>query len=142
MIKFNQQYMNETLDAMLTENEQSLCPVYCVFKPSGFIGSRGSIMGYVSLTNAGRMLIVQSIMGKTFTTSAMLLSLQKLKISKNLFGQTVVDAVFLDGKGDFRLKFQIAPKVVGCNFPHQEENLNKMLYVLSSFEERCNSQNK
>lgn len=139
MFNFNEKYMNETLNAMLAPGEKSLCPIYCVFKPPGFAVSKGTIMGYVSLTNAGRMLIAQNLLGRISTGSGMLSSIKKLKISKNVFGQTVVDVVFPDGKGSLHLKFQAASKVIGCDFPHQEENLKKMLYVLESVQERCGS---
>ncbi len=133
-MKFNKQYMESVFQPMLAPGEKSLCPIYCAFKQTGFLASsRSMIVGFVTLTSGARLLIAQHFMGRTETGFAYLPSVKKLKVSKNLFGQTVVEAVFPDGKKDFTVKFQAAPKIIGCDFPDQAENLNRLCYVLDNY---------
>lgn len=82
------------------------------------------------------MLIIQSFMGRTATASAYLQTIKKIKIKDAMLGQKVIDVTFPAEKGDFRVKFQVSPKVIGCDFPEQGDNLKRMLYVLEKFVEK------
>lgn len=133
MIKLNQTFMNETFNAMLMSGERLLSPVYCGFNQTGILGVLGgpsNVFGFVALTSTGRMLIVQSCLGRTATGSAYIQTATKVKIKDAMLGQKVIDITFPDGKKDFRVKFQVSPKVIGCDFPDQGDNLKSLLYVL------------
>lgn len=140
-MKLSEQHMNELLSPMLSEGEESLCPICCVFGLSrGFFApSSSTLAGYATYTSGGRLLTV--IYGDLFNdwlSRAYDISLAKnVKIRKTVFGEYRINAAFPDGETDVKLRIQAAKKVYGLagrNFPNQERNLDKMVEILSKYE--------
>lgn len=142
MMKLNHTAMTEELGRMMAANEEPICPVYCVFQPTGFLealGSRTSTFGYATITSGARMMFIQkNVIGGRGFISVMLPSLKKIKINNNILGQTSIDFTFPDKGKDFRIRIQVASKVIGCDFPEQGDNLKRMLYVLEQFDKKLN----
>lgn len=135
MKKINQQTMSLQLDTMLLPGEASLCPVYCIFKDTGFL-SIGAITywGFVTCTSGGRLLIAKSFINDCTRAACVLSQAKSLKIQKAPFGQYIITATFNNGKKDVKLRFQIAPKIAGCSFPDQSQNLETLLSILRNYE--------
>ena len=116
--------MCEVLSRLLIPGEMLEMPVYCGFPETGFFARAGRMLtGFAALTSMGRLIYAQyNIFGQCsggfFNPSLA----QKISVKKNIFGQYVIDCQYpVNGKKQ-KIRIQIAPKVVGCNFPHQEEN--------------------
>lgn len=134
-MKYNQEYMNSTFDTMLDSGEESICPVYCVFKQTGFWASNSRVSpGFVTFTSNGRLLVARSQLFDMVKRSVQLDNVKKMKIKKNLFGQYLVEAAFMDVNGDLRLKFQVAKKIMGAKFPNQEQNFEELISTLRQYE--------
>ncbi|MBP1561717.1 MAG: hypothetical protein J6C96_10835 [Oscillospiraceae bacterium] len=141
-MKFNQQNMDEAFAAMLLPGESCIASVYCVFKRTDFfagVGTRNVLPGFAACTDRGRLLTARFPSLLYFLCdcekSAFEMSfIKKLKIHKNIFRQYLIEAVFPTERKDFKLKFQVAPKVLGESFPNQQQELEEMLSVLSRYE--------
>ncbi|MGN0675088.1 MAG: hypothetical protein ACI4KG_05015 [Oscillospiraceae bacterium] len=141
-MKFDQQNMDEAFASMLLPGESCTASVYCVFKRTDFfagVGTRNVLPGFAACTDRGRILTARFPSLLYFLCdcekSAFEMSLiKKLKIHKNIFGQYLIEAVFPTERKDFKLKFQVAPKILGESFPNQQQNLEEMLSVLSRYE--------
>ncbi len=132
-MQLNEGYMIGSFFKMLVKDEALLCPVYCMHCQPGLLSAGKGFWGFATITSMGRMLMIESVLGKEITGSMHLSSMKKLNIKKNLFGQTVIDLFFDNGKDTLKLRLQIAPKIIGCKFPHQEENLNRFVALLQAF---------
>ncbi len=132
-MQLNEDYMIGSFFKMCIKDETPLCPVYCMHSQPGLLSAGKGFWGFATITSMGRMLLIESVLGKEVTGSMLLSSMKKLNIKKNLFGQTVIDLFFDNGKDTLKLRLQIAPKIIGCKFPHQEENLAKLVATLQAF---------
>jgi len=129
--------MNSMLEPLLAQGEQNLCPVYGVFKQTGFWASN-SVMypAYITCTNFNRLLACRYYLTANDWSreSYILPSAQKLRVKKTLFGQYICEAEFIVNGKKERLKFQIAPKMVGNKFPDQQINTQMLISLLETFE--------
>jgi len=131
---FSEQDMNGVLGEMLVQGEELLCPVYCVFKPTGFFAlARNMILGYVSYTSYGRLLFAKRIFGGWSKEAYPVSDASLLKARKNIFGQFSAYAKF-PGVKKAVFKFQFSPKVVGCKLPNQEKNAHELAEIITKYE--------
>lgn len=129
--------MQAMLEPLLAEGEQSLCPVYGVFKQTGFFASNAVVYpAYITCTNFNRLLAVRYyLMANDWSQETYILpSAQKLRVKKNLFGQYICEADFIVNGKKERLKFQVAPKIMGSKFPDQQINSDMLFSILETFE--------
>ncbi len=134
-MKYNQEYMDSVFEPMLVSGEESLCPVYCVFKQTGFWASNSRVSpGFVTCTSDGRFFMARSQLFDMVKRSVILDNVKHMKIKKNLFGQYVIEATFMDVNGDLRLKFQVARKIWGAKLPNQERNFDELISTLRQYE--------
>lgn len=139
--KISEQHMNALLNPMLSEGEESLCPIYCVFGISrGFFApSSSTLAGYATCTSGGRLLTV--IFGDLFnewlSRAYDISDAKNMKIRKTVFGEYRINAAFPVRETDVKLRIQAAKKVYSLarrNFPNQESNLEKMVEILRKYE--------
>ena len=131
---FRQQDMCDVLDTMLYPDEVNVCPVYCVFgSTSLFERCKIVRVGFVSCTNTGRLLIAKDMVNRWVKESYMLHAIKEVKIRENLFGQYVIRLKLQGGEKDIKYKLQISPKIVGGNFEYQEQNLKRLVEMLSRY---------
>lgn len=137
--KISAEHMNSLLDPMLSEGEESLCPIYCVFRlSSGFGDINSSVFGgYVTCTSGGRLLlavfeadIFKECSAKAFDISG----LKNLKIKKKLFGEYRISAEFPLGNRSKEIEISVLPKVHGGRFPDQAGNSEKIIEILRKSE--------
>lgn len=140
-MKLSEQHMNELLSPMLSEGEESLCPIYCAFGLSrGFFApSSSTLAGYATCTSGGRLLTViyGDLFNEWLSRAYDISAAKNVKIRKTVFGEYRINAAFPDVETDVKLRIQTAKKVYGLagrNFPNQERNLDKMVEVLSKYE--------
>lgn len=133
--------MNSLLNPMLSEGEESLCPIYCVFGISrGFFApSSSTFYGYATCTSGGRMLTVTfgDLFNEGQARAYDISAAKNIKIRKTVFGEYRINAAFPVETTDVRLRIQAAKKVYSLarrNFPNQERNLEKMVEVLRGYE--------
>ena len=133
-IKYNEQVMKKELEVMLLPGEESLCPVYCIYKKSGFFARPQDMKSaFVTITNTGRLFLIQLFWSSMHRSAYALSCVKKLKYKKNIFGQYEIDATFAVQGQDVRIKLQMAPKMVGSNFPNQSIYVEKLLYILDRY---------
>lgn len=139
--KISEQHMNSLLSPMLSEGEESLCPIYCVFGLSrGFFApSSSTFYGYATCTSGGRLLTVT--FGDLFNEGQSrvydISDAKKIKIEKTVFGEYRINAAFHVETTEVKLRIQAAKKVYSLarrNFPNQERNLEKMIEILRGYE--------
>lgn len=131
--KYNEETMLHALGSLLTEGEAIESAVYCMFKSTGFwASSRNIITGYVGITDRDRLIGFKMGLLDQSAFALDMKRLKKIKVSGTLFGQKVIDLVFLEEK-KYEVKFQIAPKIYGNQFPNQESSLR---ILLERFEEK------
>lgn len=142
-MKYNEQTMNQIFNGMLWAGQESLCPVYCVFKLTNWGNLSGDmLMGYATCTSGGWLqLVMYSSMQQflndpapTYATYEIALA-KSIKIKKTIFGQYVIKMVFPTEKRDMKLRLQASPKVLGAYFPNQKKNLDKMVEILNNIHE-------
>lgn len=127
--------MNGVLGGMLEPGEELLCPVYCVFKATGFFASnRSMILGYASYTSYGRLLFAKNIFGSWSKEAYFVSDATLLKAKKNIFGQYSAYAEFPGEKRKSAFKFQFSPKVMGCKLPNQENNAHELVEIITKYE--------
>lgn len=133
---WNHDNMNLALARLMLPGEQSLCPVYCMFKDTGFFARQNSmIMGYATCTNTGRFLYVQNRFGQWTMGACALKTATKIKMKKTIFGQMIIEIHFpTDKKKDAIVKIQVAPKIYGYNFPNQRVSFETMQMVLEKYQ--------
>lgn len=140
-MKYNEQTMNQILNGMLWAGQESLCPIYCVFKLTNW-GNFDMLMGYATCTSGGWLQLVmyssmqQFLNDPTPTYATYEIALAKsIKIKKSIFGQYVIKMVFPTEKRDMKIRLQASPKVLGSDFPNQKRNLGKMVELLNNIRE-------
>lgn len=132
-MKLSQKAVNDYLTPMLIPGEEIVCTVYCTYRPISFFSSSSNMLpAAAAITNLGRLFIVTSFLINA-TGHFVLKTAKKLKIGKNLFGHSLLDFDFPLEKENYRFRLQIAPKVYGCDFPNQKEELQTMLSVLRKY---------
>lgn len=135
-MKYNHDTMCEILGRLLIPGETLTCPVYCGFPDTGFLARPGRLQtGYAGFTSMGRLIyakynIFGQCTGGFFNPSLA----QKIKAKKNIFGQYVIDCEYLVNGKKQKIRIQIAPKVIGCNFPEQQENSENLVAELEKYE--------
>ncbi len=137
MTKLTQQNAENIFRDMLIDGEYTLYPVYCGFQKTGFFARPGRMqIGYAACTNFGRLFMANLGygLGSCNRSCFLVSSAKQLSLRKNLFGQTIVEAVFPTNGKDFKVKMQIASKVYGCDFPNQPQYSEKLLAVLRQYE--------
>lgn len=132
-MKMSQQAVNEFLAGKLIPGEEISCTVYCTYKPLGFFaGSSNALPAAAAITSLGRFFVVASYLTNA-TGFFVLKTAKKLKVGKNLFGQNTMDFEFQVDKENYKFRLQVAPKVFGCDFPEQKEQLETMLSILRKY---------
>lgn len=132
-MKMSQKAVNEHLAGKLIPGETIVCSVYCTYKPISFFASSSNMLpAAAAVTNLGRIFIVGSYLTNA-TGFFLLKTAKKLKVGKNLFGQNTIDFEFQVEKETYQFRLQIAPKVYGCDFPNQRENLDSMLAIFRQY---------
>lgn len=132
-MKLSQKAVNDFLAGKLIPGEEITCTVYCTYKPISFFSSSSNVLpAAAAITNLGRIFIVVSFLTNT-TGFFSLRTAKKLKIGKNLFGQNSIDFEFQVEKENYKFRLQIAPKVYGCDFPNQKDELDTMLSILRKY---------
>lgn len=133
-MKFDEQYAVNAFNTMLSYDEKSLCPIYCMFKETGFFANPSHmIVGFATITSCGRLLIARYFLVDGLVKNELAISMIKsCKIKKTLFGQYEVEMAFPTQKKDFKLRLQAAPKILGSNFPNQRQNLTQFISILES----------
>lgn len=134
MVKYNEDTMKEILSTMLLPGEESLCPIYGIYRRADFFARPQDMKSaFFSVTNTGRLLLVQVLLSGVHRSAYALSCVKKLKYKKNIFGQYEVDATFdVQGK-NVRIRLQMAPKMVGNKFPNQSIHVEKFLYILDRY---------
>ena len=136
-MKYNHDTMCEILSRLLIPGETLRFPVYAGFPETGFFARAGSLQtGFASLTSMGRLIYARynvfgQCTGGFFNPSLA----QKVAVKKNIFGQYVIDCRYLVNGKKQKIRIQIAPKVVGCKFPEQQENSESLTRELSGYEQ-------
>lgn len=133
---FNQQSMDSAIDQLLEHGEKSLCPVYCLFKKTGLLASNKTVqLGFATCTDGNRFLTLRAfpLIGRLSPEVYYLDGVSSLVVTKNLFGQYIINAVFSNEEEKQRLRFQVGLKVAGGGFPDQRENLERMLSILEKY---------
>ncbi len=117
---------------VLREGEESLYPVYCVHRGTGFFTSSSIVYGYITCTNQGRIITAGYSGGRWNFVAAHVSTVKDLKIKKNLVRQYIITGAFPMEKKDYKIRVQIAPKVLKNNLPNQKENLEKLIAALQN----------
>lgn len=131
---YSQQQAETLFSGMLFPEEQSTCPVYCMFPSTGFFAKSTRFdVGFITCTTLGRILIAKDRPGGWSYGSLALRGAKKLSIKKNFVGQTILSGDFIiDGK-KYVFKAQIAPKVNNHDLPNQERNLERLIGTVMPF---------
>lgn len=134
-MKYNEKTMNEVLNAILLPEEENRCPVYCVFRDTGFFAGNMQ-SGFITCTSNGRLLFARQYITCLDQGALSLSMIKKLKIKRTIFGQYAVSFVFFGEKKDIRLQVQISPWMfIGKdNFPNQARNIETLLSILRRYE--------
>lgn len=120
------------IDSMLMPGEKSLCPVYSVFKPTGFFaGASSTYPGFITVTDRRRVLIVRHKIFSSDTAVYDLTTISNFKITNMPLKQKALGMVFLENGKKVKVKFQAAEKVVGNGLPDQADNLEHLIVLLS-----------
>ncbi len=136
-MKYNHDTMCEILSRLLIPGETLEMPVYCGFPETGFFARAGRLQtGFAGLTSMGRLIYAQynvfgQCTGGFFNPSLA----QKISVKKNIFGQYVIDCQYLVNGKKQKIRIQIAPKVIGCKFPEQQENSENLVAELRHYEQ-------
>ena len=130
--KYTDEEMNAALGELLIWEEYLETAVYCIFKDTGFFASnRNIIMGYVGITDMGRLLCCKYRTISDEPASYNMEDIIQIKIKPAIFGQKIITIVFDEGKKR-TVKFQLAPKIAGSKMPNQEQNAEKLLEILEA----------
>ncbi|MBE5882653.1 MAG: hypothetical protein E7289_10190 [Lachnospiraceae bacterium] len=131
---YSQQQAESMFQTMLFPEEQSTCPVYCMFLSTGFFAKPTKFdVGYITCTTLGRILIAKNKFGGWSFGSLALRAAKGIKVKTNFAGQSVISAKFMVEGKPYELKVQIAPKVVGSDLPNQSRNLDRFLGTIAPF---------
>ncbi|MBQ1172269.1 MAG: hypothetical protein IIX48_06700 [Lachnospiraceae bacterium] len=130
--KYNEIEMNNMLSQLLYPDESIVVAVYCVFLNNTFLRYNSTSTGYIGVTDKKRLVGYKFQLVSDEGILKNLNDLKKIKIKKNIFGQYNVKTTFEDYKKE-KIIFQMSKKVVGNKFPNQEENVDKIISVLSSY---------
>ena len=131
---YDENLMKQSLDTMIFPGEESLCPVYCIIKETGFFARPENLKsGFVSITNTGRILIAEMYFSQRKRYSYGLAYINKLKCKKNIFGQYEINATFLIDNKKNKISLQMAKSVYGGKFPNQSQNVDRMLGILEKY---------
>ncbi len=135
-MKFTQEYADHLFAAMLSPEERSLCPVYCMFTATGFFARTSDMHpGFATCTSTGRILMAKSFPVLKYHTmdNCLLSSLQDIKIKKNIFGQYIVTFTIPNIKGNTKIKIAVSPKVIGRDLPNQKQNTDTLINTLNRY---------
>ena len=133
-LAYDENLMKQSLDTMIFPGEDSLCPVYCIIKGTGFFARAQDMKsGFVSITNTGRILIAEMYFSQRKRYSYGLDYIKNLKYKKNIFGQYEINATFIIDNKKYMIILQMAKSVYGGKFPNQSYNIDKMLSILDRY---------
>lgn len=131
---YDENLMNQTLATMIFPGEESLCPVYCIIKETGFFARPENLKnGFVSITNTGRVLVAERFFSQMKRYSYGLTYINNLKYKKNIFGQYEINATFLIENKKYKISLQMAKSVYVGKFPNQSQNIERMLGILDKY---------
>lgn len=126
--------MTDAFSEVLESGERSLCPVYCTFKPTGFLKSTQYVQtGFATFTDKGRLLTVRCTLTGNTTGSYDLSTANSLSAKKTaVFKQHIVDLMFSKGEDSKKthLRIQISPKA-GSGFPNQGKNAEAFVAMVA-----------
>lgn len=128
--KYNETDMLTMLNKLLIDPDEYIeAAVYCVFKGTGFVESGDTFTGYAAITNKNRFIGYKMALLNTVPILFNMDHLQKIKISKNIFGHNVI---YMEFKLDqiYKIKYNFSSKVYGAKFPNQGRNAEVMLGIL------------
>lgn len=133
-MRYDEQYMTNAFAELLEAGETSLCPVYCTFKPTGFLATAQYVQtGFATLTDKGRLLTVRCTLTGNNPNSYILDDADSLSAKKTaVFKQHLLDLIFSrrGTEKQTHLRIQIAPKA-GSGFPNQEANAEKLAAMVA-----------
>lgn len=133
-MKWNEAEMTEVLTLQLMPGEALLAGIYASFVDTSILGSRLPVIGYVGLTDQGRLLVLQGKMIGSEEFAVDLAFVRKMKIRQNIFQKLAHGRdVYLEyngGTGSGKLRFVVTQKIAGSKFPHQQENAERILQEL------------
>lgn len=130
--KYNETEMNNTLSQLLYPDESIVVAVYCVFINDTFSRYNKTFSGYVGVTDKKRLVGFKFQFVSDVGILKNLSDLKKIKIKKNIFGQYKVKAIFEEYKKE-TIIFQMSKKVIGNKFLNQEKNVEKLISILSLY---------
>lgn len=126
------QKLADQLDEMLMPDEKSLCPVYCIFKSTGFFASPSKTYpGFITVTDRKRVLIVRQKLFGNESAAYDVTTISKFKITNMPLKQKALSMAFLENGKKVQVKLQAAEKVIGNGFPEQADNLEHLIVLLS-----------
>ena len=131
LINFSEKHANELYAPILAEDEISY-PIYCMYRGTGFFDSNSMDGGYITCTNKGRIITAKDTFGKWSFVVGDIRTVKDIKIKKTFFKQYIIEMALPTEKKDYKIKFQVAPKVYGCDLPNQGRNMEKMLEILQN----------
>lgn len=137
--RYNEDAMLEKLSKLLVyPSERILYAVYCTMQNQSdtffSMTSSGDVKAcFLGLTDRGRLIGCQiGLMSETPLQIDMML-ITKLKIKKTIFQQYRIDLEYSASRNK-RLRFVIAPKITGAQFPNQQMNCERILEELKAKE--------
>lgn len=129
--KFIEQLLAQ-LDGMLLPDEKSLCPTWCIFKPTGFFSHPSDMRsGFITVTDRKRVLVISQKLFAPKLAAYDLATVSDFKITNMPLKQKALSMVFLENGKKVKLKLQAAPKVLGSSLPEQADNLEHLIVLLS-----------
>ena len=134
-MRYDEQYMTDAFAALLEPGENTLCPVYCTFKPTGFLKSAQYVQtGFATFTDKGRLLTVRCTLTGNITSSFSIDNAVSFSAKRSaVFKQHVVDLIFKkddESSKKTHLRIQIAPKA-GNGFPNQSRNADALAAIVT-----------
>jgi len=142
-LRYDEQYMTDAFAAILEPGEKALCPVYCNFRPTGFLKSTQYVQtGFVTFTDKGRLLTVRCTLTGDTSASFSLDNAESFSAKKTaILKQHVVDIVFAksDSIKKTHLRMQIGPKA-SSDFPNQGKNADALVAMVNEHASYCQSE--
>lgn len=138
--KLSEYQANEIYSTMLSEGEESLCPIICGFNTNKFFASDDIFFGYATCTSRDRLLLIKYSISTTGlfkgsqTEAYDITLIRKIKIREESLRKCIIKAELPTEKGYKKIKIETAPKTFVNGFPNQEENLEKMIEILNKIE--------
>lgn len=134
--KLSEYQANEIFSTMLSEDEESLCPIICGFNINKFFSGDDIFFGYATCTSRDRLLLIKYSISTTGlfkgsqTEACDITLIRKIKIREESLRKCIIKAELPTEKGYKKIKIETASKMFGKGFPNQEENLEKMIDIL------------